>query len=105
MAKIEVSFPTNERINDRARKRIPFSARVNIQDIASEKKIVVSIEDPKMVRIVSEEFSRAGRVSFRSFARMYLIRNKEEVERTSISTSFTLGVHFQTLAKRGEPTV
>lgn len=104
MATIEMSFPVNEP-NDRARKRIPFSARVSIIDIASEGRIVVFIEDSNMVRVASEEFSIAGRMSFKSLARMCLIRNGLEVARTSLTGPTGPRVRFQTMLKGDELTV
>lgn len=93
MAKMEASFPTDE-ANDNARKRIPFSARVSILDIASEQTVVVSIGDSNIVRLLSDEFSSAHRMSFRALQQGYLTRNGLEVAQTPISGQ---RVRFQTI--------
>lgn len=101
MAKMEASFPVDE-ANDNARKRIPFSARVSIQDVASEHTVVVSIDDLKMVRLLSDEFKVAHRMSFRALQQGYLTRNGQEVARTPITGQ---RVHFQIPARADELSV
>lgn len=81
---MEASFPLDE-ANDNARKRIPFSARVSIQDIAPEHTVIVSINDLKIVRLLSDEFNVAHRMSFRTLQQGFLTRNGQEVARTSIT--------------------
>jgi len=101
MAKIEASFPANEP-NDRARKRIPFYARVSIQDIPERNSVLVFIDDSKMVKLLLYEYKVAGRMSFRQFHRNFLTRNDEEVALTSISGQ---GVRFEIMARRNKLSV